>query len=51
MPMRLKDEIKKFTLFDTAWFSGRRQSRQSAFKERALDESFERNKVDVAESF
>ena len=45
-----KDEIKKITLFDTAWFSGRRQSRQSAFEESALVESCERNKVDVAES-
>ena len=45
-----KDEIKKITLFDTAWSSGRRQSRHSAFEESALDESCERNKVDVAES-
>ena len=45
-----KDEIKKFTVFDKTWFSGRRRSRQSAFEESALDESCERNKVDVAES-
>ena len=50
MPKNTKTKSKNFTLFDTAWFSGRRQGRQSAFEESALDESRERNKDDVAES-
>ena len=42
--------MRRHTLFDTARFSVRRQSRQSAFEESALDDSCERNKVDVTET-